>query len=94
MPRYFFHLAGRLPANDLIGHECSNDHGSFIAHRVGTEKPDMVHEGNFISVTNEAGEELFKIPIASTLIAITRDGRGDPQISSESNNPRFPPATE
>ena len=47
MPRYFFHLSGRLPANDLIGHECSDDdeareHGSFIARRVGTEKPDMV----------------------------------------------------
>jgi hypothetical protein len=82
-----------------MGHECLNDeeareHGSFIAHRVGTEKPDMIQGGNFISVTNETGEELFKIPIASTLIAVTRDGRGDPQISSESNNPRFPPATE
>jgi hypothetical protein len=58
MPRYFFHLAGRLPANDLIGHVCSNDaeareQGRFIAHRVGTEKPDMVREGNFILVTNE-----------------------------------------
>jgi hypothetical protein len=27
----------------------------------------MVQEGNFISVANEAGEELFKNPIASTL---------------------------
>jgi hypothetical protein len=76
MPRYFFHLAGWLPANDLIGHECINDeeareHGSFIAHRVGTEKPDMVREENFILVTNEAGEELFKIPIASILSAGT-----------------------
>jgi hypothetical protein len=75
MPRYFFHLAGRLPANDLIGHECLDDeareHGSFIAHRVGTERPDMVQEGNFILVTSEAGEELFKIPIASTLRAGT-----------------------
>lgn len=72
MPRYFFHLAGRLPAHDLIGHECSNDdeareHGSFIAHRIGTERTNMVQEGNFILVTSEAGEELFKIPIASTL---------------------------
>ena len=76
MPRYFFHLAGRLPANDLIGHECSNDdeareHGSFIAHRVGTEKPDMVHQENFILVTNETDDELFRIPIASTLSAGT-----------------------
>jgi len=76
MPRYFFHLAGQLPANDLMGHECINDeeakeHGSFIAHRVGTEKPDMVREDNFISVTT--GKELFRIPIASTLNAGARD---------------------
>ena len=91
MPRYFFLLEGQLPTNDLIGHECINDdeareHGSFIAHRVGTEKPDMVHEKNFISVTNETGDELFKIPIASTLKpgpahdqGITREGRGEEQ---------------
>jgi hypothetical protein len=71
MPRYFI-LAGRLSAHDLIGHVCSNDdeaqeHGSFIAHRVGTEKPDIAREENFILVTSEAGEELFEIPIASTL---------------------------
>ena len=76
MSRYFFHLAGRLPANDLIGHVCSNDeeareHGSFIAHRVGTERPDMVREENFILVTNETGDELFKIPVASTFRAGT-----------------------
>jgi hypothetical protein len=65
-------LAGRLAAHDLMGHECSNDdearkHGSFIAHRVGTEEPYIVQEGNFILVTNEIGDDLFKIPIASTL---------------------------
>ena len=91
MPRYFFHLAGQLPANDVVGHECINEeeaweHGSFIAHRVGTEKPEMVHEENFISVTNETGDELFKIPIASTSSArttqdqgITREGRSEEQ---------------
>jgi hypothetical protein len=76
MPRYFFHLAGWLSARDLIGHECSNDdearkHGNFIAHRIGTEKPDMVREENFIVVTNETGDELFKLPVASTLTAGT-----------------------
>jgi hypothetical protein len=65
-------LAGQLPATDLIGHECMNDeeardHGSFIAHRIGTEKPEMVREENFISVMNDNNDELFKIPIASTL---------------------------
>jgi hypothetical protein len=73
MPKYFFHLAGQLPARDLIGHECANDgeareHGNFIAHRIGTEKPGMIQEGNFISVVDEEGSELFQIPLASTTV--------------------------
>jgi hypothetical protein len=71
MPKYFFHLAGDVPGHDLLGHECANDkeaqdHGSFIAHRIGTEKPDMVREGNYISVTSEQGDEIFQVPLAST----------------------------
>ena len=71
MARYFFHLAGDIPAHDLLGHECANDgeaigHGSFIAHRIGTEKPEMVREGNFISVIDENGRELLQVPLAST----------------------------
>ena len=73
MPKYFFHLAGDVPARDLLGHECANDKeakdlGSFIAHRIGTEKPSMVREGNYISVTNGRGDEIFQIPLASTTI--------------------------
>lgn len=91
MPRYFFHLVGRRPANDLIGHECNSDdeareHGGFIAHQIRTEKPDIMHEDNFISVASETGDELFKIPIASASSAgtipdqgITRTGRGEEQ---------------
>jgi len=71
--KYFFHLAGQVPAHDLLGHECANDneardHGSFIAHRIGTERPAMVREENFISVRNERDQELFRIPIASTTV--------------------------
>jgi hypothetical protein len=73
MPKYFFHLAGQYPAHDLLGHECADDkeakdHGSFIAHRIGTETTDMVREGNFISVRNERNEELFQVPLASTTV--------------------------
>jgi hypothetical protein len=73
MPKYFFHLAGQLPARDLLGHECTNDkeakdHASFIAHRIGTEKPEMVREGNYISVTNEQGDELVQVALASTTV--------------------------
>jgi hypothetical protein len=71
MPKYFFHLAGELPAHDLLGHECADDkeardHGNFIAHRIGTEKPGMVRDGNVISVTDEHGQEISRIPLAST----------------------------
>jgi hypothetical protein len=66
----FFPLSRSASARDLIGHECANDedakdHGNFIAHRIGTEKPGMVQEGNFISVTNHQGDELFQVPLAS-----------------------------
>ena len=70
MPKYFFHLAGDVPARDMLGRECADDqeaksHGSLIAHRIGTEKPEMVREGNFISVRDERDAELFRIPPAS-----------------------------
>ena len=73
MPKYFFHLAGQLPARDLLGHDCANDreakdHGSFIAHRIGTEKPGMIREGNFISVTDELGKEIVQVPLASVMV--------------------------
>ncbi|WP_376711596.1 DUF6894 family protein [Bradyrhizobium altum] len=73
MPKYFFHLAGDVPANDVLGHECSSakearEHGSFIAHRIGTEKPEMVREGNFISVRDERDSELSQISLASTTV--------------------------
>lgn len=73
MPRYFFHLDGDVPARDVIGHDCDDDEqakrdGDFIAHRLGTEKPDMVREGNLVSVTNEDGDKLFQIPLASTTV--------------------------
>jgi hypothetical protein len=71
MPKYFFHLSGQIPAHDAMGHQCTDDgeareHASFIAHRIGTEKPEMIREGNFISVENERSEEIARIPLAST----------------------------
>lgn len=73
MPKFFFHLAGQLSARDLLGQDCANDreakdHGSFLAHRIGTKKPGMVREGNFISVTDELGKEIFQIPLASVTV--------------------------
>jgi hypothetical protein len=39
-----------------------------IAHRIGTEMPGMVREGNFISVVNEQGKEIAQVPLASTTV--------------------------
>jgi hypothetical protein len=73
MPKYFFHLAGDVPAHDLLGHDCADeaeavDHGSFIAHRIGTERPAMIREENFISVVDAQGKEIAQVPLASTTV--------------------------
>ncbi|QPF83658.1 hypothetical protein IC762_28780 [Bradyrhizobium genosp. L] len=73
MPKYFFHLAGDIPAHDVLGHQCADAreaeaHANFIAHRIGTEKPEMVRDGNCISVRDEADNELFQVPLASTTV--------------------------
>jgi hypothetical protein len=72
MKRFFFDLAGDLPARDVLGHQCSSKkeaklHASFIAHRIGTEKPCFAKPGNRISVRDEAGAALFDVPIATTV---------------------------
>ena len=72
MERYYFDLAGDYAASDIVGHECASieeakEHGRFIAHRIGTEKPEMVRPGNFVSVRDEGGFELYRAPITSTL---------------------------
>jgi hypothetical protein len=71
--RYFFHLAGELEAHDVLGQDCANDkeardHAKFIAHRIGTEKPGLAREGNFIVVKNETGKEVFRVQLASALV--------------------------
>jgi hypothetical protein len=72
MASYFIHLRGDIEAQDAHGHECSHDdearaHGDFIAHRIGTEKPEMVKAGNCIAVVNSEGVELARLAIASTV---------------------------
>jgi hypothetical protein len=70
MKRFFFDLAGELRANDVLGHHCrsrkeAKDHAQFIAHRIGTERPDFAKPGNYISVRDERGIEIFEAPIGS-----------------------------
>jgi hypothetical protein len=36
-----------------------------LAHNVGTDRPDMVRESNYISVVDSSDRELFKIPLSS-----------------------------
>ncbi len=72
MKRFFFDLVGDVPARDFLGHECSSKseakrHASFIAHRIGTEKPSFARPGNRITVRDEAGSAFFEVPIASAV---------------------------
>jgi hypothetical protein len=74
MPTYFFHLRGEIEGHDAVGHQCGDDrealaHGDFIAHRIGTEKPEMVKSGNCIAVIGHNGQELARVPLASSVIA-------------------------
>lgn len=73
MPKYFFHLAGDIPAHDVLGQDLrdaaeAKSHGDFIAHRIGTERPEMIRDGNFISVRDASDAELFQIALASTTV--------------------------
>lgn len=68
-----FHLAGGIPARDRVVHDCTDDEsarsdGNCIAHRIGSEKPEMIREGNYIAVTNEDGREIARIALASTTV--------------------------
>jgi hypothetical protein len=68
MRRFFFHLAGELPAHDVLGHQCrsrreARDHAEYIAHRLAAERPAFDKPGNYISVSDENGNEIFEAPI-------------------------------
>jgi len=68
MRRFFFDLTGDLSARDFIGHNCTGKkeatlHASFIAHRVGIERPSFAKPGNYIAVRDEHGTEIFRAPI-------------------------------
>jgi hypothetical protein len=72
MKRFFFDLVGDIRAHDFMGHECSSKkeakkHASFIAHRIGTERPSFAKPGNFIAVRDERGAKTFAAPISSTV---------------------------
>jgi hypothetical protein len=72
MDKFYFDLVGAFTANDFIGHGCANEdeakeHGRFVAQRIGTEKPEMARQGNYISVRDEAGREIYRAPITSAL---------------------------
>jgi hypothetical protein len=73
MQHYFFHLVGDLEAHDLLGRDFENDkqakeHATMLAHKVGTDKPALVNGENCILVKSELGTEVFRAPIASTLV--------------------------
>jgi len=71
MKRYYFDLIGEVRARDFLGHECSSrneaiKHASFIAHRIGNERPHFVKPENRIAVREEGGAAFYQAPIALT----------------------------
>jgi len=83
MRRFFFDLAGDLSAHDFMGHDCASkkeakQHACFIAHRIGTERPSFAKPGNYISVRDDRGAEIFKAPIRSSLGADLGRSSGKP----------------
>lgn len=61
-----------MPARDVLGHDCASrrearKHATFIAQRVGTERPNFAKPGNCIEVRDERGERFFITPIKSTV---------------------------
>jgi hypothetical protein len=73
MSRYFFHLAGGIAAHDLLGRdfpmiEEAKAHARALALGVGTDKPGLIDEQNYISVVNKSGEELFRQPLVSNRV--------------------------
>ena len=72
MKRFFFDLVGEIRAHDFKGHECSSKkearkHASFIANRIGTERPSFAKPGNCIAVRDERGAKVLAAPITSTV---------------------------
>ena len=71
MKRFFFDLSGEVSARDVHGHLCSSqrearEHATFIAQRIGTERPEFVRPGNCIKVRGEHGVAVFNAPIMAT----------------------------
>jgi hypothetical protein len=65
MKRFFFDLVGDIRAHDFMGHECSSKreakkHASFIARRIGTERPSFAKPGNVIAVRDERGAKISR----------------------------------
>jgi hypothetical protein len=67
-------FAGRgrpKPLRDWVGHVCKHDRQAKqdarqIARRLSIDKPEMFRDGDCISLTNDAGDEIFHVPLALT----------------------------
>lgn len=70
MSLYYFDLKDDIPVRDREGHECSSDEdagfqGALIAQRIGTELPEYVRKGHYISVVNDEGREIHRAVVSS-----------------------------
>jgi len=66
---FYFDLVGDLAASDVLVMEFTNAqaarrHARLLAHRTAAENPHLVRAGNYISVRNARGFELYQVPIS------------------------------
>ncbi|MFL6815243.1 MAG: DUF6894 family protein [Bradyrhizobium sp.] len=69
MATFYFDLVGDLAASDVFGLECpsvqaARQHARLVAHRTAAENPQLVREGNYVSVRNARGYEVYRVPIS------------------------------
>jgi len=69
MATFYFDLVGDLAASDVFGLECpsvqaARQHARLVANRTAVENPQLVREGNYVSVRNARGYEVYRVPIS------------------------------
>jgi hypothetical protein len=64
-----FDLVGDLAASDVFGLDCpdvqaAKQHALLLAHRTAAENPQLARPGNYISVRNARGYEVYQVPLS------------------------------
>jgi hypothetical protein len=68
MQRYFFHLTNDETLEDELGEEfefaeAAREHAAAVAFELAKGRPTSDVAGGYISVTDQSGTELFRVPL-------------------------------